>query len=69
MAAIDVTKFDGGSKAADTWNAGTLPSKDADTFNAGSAATLATGKAITNVGTGTAAAQVFSGTQATITVE
>ena len=69
MAAIDVTKFDGGSKAADTFSAGTLPSKDADTFNAGSAATLATSKAITAVGTGTAAAQVFTGTQATITVE
>ena len=69
MAAIDVTKFDGGSKAADTFSAGTLPSKDADTFSAGSAATLATAKAITNIGTGEAAAQVFSGTQATITVE
>ena len=69
MAAIDVTKFDGGSKAADTFSAGTLPSKDADTFNAGSAATLATSKAITNLGSAEAAAQVFSGTQATITVE
>ena len=69
MAAIDVTKFDGGSKAADTFSAGTLPSKDADTFSAGSAATLATAKAVTNIGTGEAAAQVFSGTQATITVE
>jgi hypothetical protein len=39
------------------------------TFSAGSPATVATGKAITAVGTGTAAAQVFSGTQATITVE
>lgn len=68
MAAIDVTKFDGGSKAADTFSAGTLPSKDADTFNAGSAATLAVAKAITAVGTGEAAAQVFSGTQDTITV-
>ena len=28
--AIDVTKFSGGSKAADTWNAGTLPTKAAD---------------------------------------
>lgn len=55
MAAIDVTKFNGGSKAADT-------------FSAGSAATLATSKAITAVGTGEAAAQVFSGTEATITV-
>lgn len=66
---IDITKFDGGSKAADTFSAGTLPSKEADTFSAGSAATLATAKAITNVGTGTAAAQVFTGTQDTITVE
>ena len=53
--AIDVTKFDGGSKAADTWSAGTAP-------------TLATAKAITAVGTGEAAAQTFTGTQATITV-
>ena len=54
-AAIDITKFDGGSKAADSFSAGTAP-------------TLATGKAITNVGTGEAAAQTFSGTAATITV-
>ena len=90
--AIDTTKFSGGSKAADTWNAGTLPTKAADsfsagtmttldltkfsggskasdTFTAGSAATLATSKAITAVGTGEAAAQTFTGTQATITVE
>ena len=90
--AIDTTKFSGGSKAADTWNAGTLPtkasdsfsagtmttldltkfnggSKASDTFTAGSAATLATSKAITAVGTGEAAAQTFTGTQATITVE
>lgn len=53
--AIDVTKFDGGSKAADTWSAGTAP-------------TLATAKAITAVGTATAAAQTFTGTEATITV-
>lgn len=53
--AIDVTKFNGGSKAADTWSAGTAP-------------TLATAKAITAVGTGEAAAQTFTGTQATITV-
>lgn len=66
---IDITKFDGGSKASDTFSAGTLPTKAADTFSAGSAATLATAKAVTNIGTGTAAAQVFSGTQATITVE
>ena len=55
MAAIDVTKFNGGSKAADTWSAGTAP-------------TLSTGKAITAVGTGEAAAQTFTGTGATITV-
>lgn len=55
MTSLDLTKFDGGSKAADTWDAGTAP-------------TLSTGKAITAVGTGEAAAQVFSGTQATITV-
>ena len=75
---IDTTKFSGGSKAADTWSAGTMAaidvtkfnggSKAADTFSAGSAATLATSKAITAVGTGEAAAQAFSGTQATITV-
>ena len=55
MTSLDLTKFDGGSKAADTWDAGTAP-------------TLSTGKAITAVGTGEAAAQVFSGTQATVTV-
>ena len=77
--AIDTTKFSGGSKAADTWNAGSMAaidvtkfsggSKAADTFNAGSAATPTTANAVTAVGTGEAAAQVFSGTQATITVE
>ena len=56
------------SKAADTFDAGTLPSKAADTFNAGSAATPTTAKAITAVGTGEAAAQVFTGTQGTVTV-
>lgn len=75
---IDVTKFNGGSKAADTWSAGTMASIDvtkfnggskaADTWSAGTAPTLSTGKAITAVGTGEAAAQTFSGTQATITV-
>ena len=55
MAAIDVTKFNGGSKAADT-------------FSAGSAATPTTASAITAVGTGEAAAQTFTGTEATITV-
>lgn len=52
-----------------TFGAGALPSKAADTFNAGTAPTLATDKAVTAVGTGEAAAQVFSGTAATITVE
>ena len=76
--AIDTTKFSGGSKAADTFNGGTPTaidttkfsggSKAADTFSAGTAPTLATGKAITAVGTGEAAAQVFSDTEATITV-
>jgi hypothetical protein len=50
------------------FNAGSLPSKAADTFSAGTAPTLATGKALTDLGTATAAAQVFTGTQATITV-
>lgn len=57
------------TKAADTFSAGTLPTKAADTFNAGKAATVKTAKAITAVGTATAAAQVFSGTQDTITVD
>ena len=63
--------FDAGSlpsKAADTFNAGSLPSKAADTFDAGTAPTLATGKAITAVGTGEAAAQTFTGTEGTVTV-
>lgn len=34
--AVDVTKFDGGSKASDTFSAGSLPSKAADSFTAGS---------------------------------
>jgi len=66
---VDVTKFDGGSKAADTFSAGTQASFVEGAFNPGSAATLAKAKAVTNIGTGEAAAQVFSGTQATITVE
>ena len=66
---VDVTKFDGGSKVADTFSAGTQASFVEGAFNPGSAATLAKAKAITNIGTGEAAAQVFSGTQATITVE
>ena len=69
MTALDLTKFDGGSKAADTFNAGSLPSKAADTFNAGTAPTLATGKAITDLGSAEAAAQVFTGTEDTITVQ
>lgn len=79
--AIDVTKFNGGSKAADTfaagtlpsktadtWSAGTLPSKAADTFDAGSAATFTTESVITDLGTATAAAQVFTGSAVSITV-
>lgn len=66
--AIDVTKFNGGSKAADTFSAGTLPSKAADTFNAGSAATFKTQSVITDLGTATAAAQVFSGGTVSVTV-
>ena len=69
MTALDLTKFDGGSKAADTFNAGSLPSKAADTFNAGTAPTLATGKAITDLGSAEAAAQVFTGSEDTITVQ
>ena len=75
---VDVTKFNGGSKAADTFVANTPAaiditkfnggSKAADTFNAGTAPTLATGKAITDLGSAEAAAQVFTGTEATITV-
>ena len=65
---LDLTKFSGGSKASDTFSAGSLPSKASDTFNAGSAASLVTSAAVTAVGTGTAAGQTFSGTEATITV-
>jgi hypothetical protein len=68
MAAIDTTKFNGGSKAADTWSAGTQASFTEGAFNAGSPATLATANAVTAVGTGEAAAQVFSGTTDTVTV-
>lgn len=66
------------SKSADTWNAGTMTtldltkfnggSKASDTFSAGSAATLATAKAVTNIGTGTAAAQTFTGSTVSVTV-
>ena len=69
MAAIDTTKFNGGSKAADTWSAGSLPSYTEGAFSAGSAATLATANAVTAVGTAEAAAQVFTGTTDTVTVE
>jgi len=55
MASIDVTKFNGGSKAPDT-------------FSAGSAATLAKAKALTASNTGTAAAQTFTGSAASVTV-
>ena len=75
---IDTTKFSGGNKAADTFVANVPTaidttkfsggSKAADTFSAGTAPTLATGKAITAVGTGEAAAQVFTGTAGTVTV-
>lgn len=52
---IDLSKFDGGSKAADT-------------FSAGSAATFTTQAVITDLGTATAAAQVFSGDTISVTV-
>lgn len=55
---IDVTKF----------NAGTLPSKASDTFSAGSAATFSTAKAITGLGTATAAAQTWSQNTGSVTV-
>lgn len=79
--AVDVSKFNGGSKAsdtfsagtlpskaADTFSAGTLPSKAADTFDAGSAATFTTESVITDLGTATAAAQVFTGATVSVTV-
>ena len=66
--AIDVTKFNGGSKAADTFSAGSLPSKAADTFSAGSAATFTTETVVKSIGTGTAAAQTFSGSTVSVTV-
>ena len=65
---LDLTKFNGGSKAADSFSAGSLPSKAADSFDAGTAPTLATDKAITDLGSAEAAGQVFTGTDATITV-
>lgn len=63
--------FDAGtlpSKTADTWSAGTLPSKAADTFDAGSAATFTTETVVTDLGTATAAAQVFTGSTVSVTV-
>lgn len=65
---IDITKFNGGSKAADTFSAGTLPSKAADTFSAGSAATFTTESVVKSIGTGTAAAQTFSGSTVSVSV-
>ena len=65
---LDLTKFSGGSKASDTFSAGTLPSKASDSFSAGTAPTLATDKAITDLGSAEAAAQVFTGTAGTVTV-
>ena len=56
------------SKDSDTFSAGSLPSKNADTFNAGSAATFTTQAVITNLGTATAAAQVFSGSTVNVMV-
>lgn len=58
--ALDLTKFNGGSKAADTFSAGSLPSKAADTFSAGSLPSLGTASTdtfaqagiVANVGTG-----------------
>ena len=76
--AIDTTKFDGGSKAADTFVANTPTaidttkfsggSKAADVFTPGSVPTLAVAKAITATDTAEAAAQVFTGTEGTVTV-
>ena len=67
-AAIDVTKFDGGSKASDTFTQGSLPSKAADSFDAGTAPTLAKSKALTASDTGTAAGQTFTGSPVSVTV-
>jgi len=54
--------------AQGSFSAGTLPSKDADTFNAGSAATFNTAKAVTSIGTATAAAQTFTGSSVAVIV-
>ena len=76
--AIDTTKFSGGSKAADTFVPNTPTviditkfsggSKAADVFTPGSVPTLAVAKAITASDTAEAAAQVFTGTEGTVTV-
>lgn len=76
--AIDTTKFSGGSKDADTFVANTPTvidttkfsggSKAADVFTPGSVPTLAVAKAITAADTAEAAAQVFTGTEGTVTV-
>lgn len=55
-AAVDVTKFSGGSKAADSWNAGSLGTLDKTAV-------------ISNLGTATAAAQVFTGDKYKITTQ
>ena len=71
--AIDVTKFNGGSKAADTWSAGTMTSVDvskfsggskaADTFSAGTMASLD----LTKFNGGSKAADTFNaGSAATL---
>lgn len=75
---LDLTKFNGGSKAADTFSAGTMTtidtskfsggSKAADSFSAGTVPTLATSKALTASDTGTAAAQTFTGSAVSVTV-
>lgn len=67
----EADSFDAGvlpTKAADSWSAGSLPSKEADVFDAGSAATFTTQSVITDLGTATAAAQVFSGDTVSVTV-
>ena len=69
--ASDISAFNGGSKVADTFNAGSLPSIDDTAFNGGSftatftpnSPTTAAGtdSAIKTLGAATAAAQVFHG--------
>jgi len=61
--AIDTTKFSGGSKASDTFSAGTLPTKAADTWSAGSVTTLD----LTKFNGGSKAADTFNaGSAATL---